>query len=216
MLLFQPDGAAFAATRLDDARALAGRVFVLDPLRLPPLAATAQGFALADLPADVLDAATLNRHPYRPPSVVPAAGGYVVRRGDRAATEVLCIYRRGLWDLPKGKHDAWESDEACALREVREEVGLGDLALLAPLGGTLHGYVEGKRFAVKPTAWFAMRTRDDDHLTPQAEERIEAAEWVPVADLPVKLGYPSLQAHARNVAPVLERLAHAGARHRSR
>ena len=216
MLLFQPEGTAFAATRLDDARALADRVFVLDPLCLPPLRAAAQGFALAGLDPDVLAGATLNVDPYRPPSVVPAAGGYVVRRGDDARPEVLCIYRRGLWDLPKGKHDAWESDEACALREVREEVGLGDLALLAPLGGTLHGYAEGKRFAVKPTAWFAMRTRDDDHLTPQAEERIEAAEWVPVEALPDRLGYPSLQAHARNVTPVLERLAHAGNRHRSR
>ena len=31
-----------------------------------------------------------------------------------------------------------------------------------------------------------------------------------------RLGYPTLQAHARLVAPILERLAHAGARRGSR
>ena len=220
MLLFQPEGLPIGFTRLDDARALAGpgRVLVLDALRLAELRPdalrpTALGFTLhadplrADVPPDVI----LNLRPYLPAAVVPAAGGYVVRRAGRTA-EVLAIYRRGTWDLPKGKHDAWESDEACALREVREEIGLGDLALLAPLGTTLHGYAEKRRFAVKPTAWFAMRTRDDDHLALQAEEDIEDARWTTVDELPDRLGYPTLQAHARLVAPILARLAHAGAR----
>ena len=220
MLLFQPEGLPLGFAQLEDARALAGsdRVFVLDAARLAELRPdalrpTAFGFTLdadpanARVPAEVV----LNLRPYLPAAVVPAAGGYVVRRGAESA-EVLTIYRRGTWDLPKGKHDAWESDEACALREVREEIGLGDLALLAPLGSTLHGYAEKRRFAVKPTAWFAMRTRDDDHLTLQREEDIEDARWTPVDALADVLGYPTLQAHARLVAPILARLAYAGAR----
>lgn len=213
MLLFLPEGATRCFARLDDARAFAGpgRVFVLDALRMPPLRADACGFFADEVPPEAI----LNVRPYLPAAVVPAAGGYVVRRdGDTAA--VLTIYRRGVWDLPKGKHDAWESDEACALREVREEIGTGDLALLAPLGSTLHGYPEKRRFAVKPTAWFAMRTRDDDHLALQADEDIADAAWTPVSELPDRLGYPTLQAHARLVAPLLERLAHAGARRGSR
>ena len=209
MLLFLPEGATRCFSRLDDARALAGagRVFVLDALKMPPLRADACGFLADDVPPEAI----LNLRPYLPAAVVPAAGGYVVRR-DGPTAAVLTIYRRGVWDLPKGKHDAWESDEACALREVREEIGIGDLALLAPLGSTLHGYAEKRRFAVKPTAWFAMRTRDDDHLALQAEEDIADAAWTPVAELPERLGYPTLQAHARLVAPILERLAHAGYR----
>ncbi len=38
--------------------------------------------------------------------------------------EILMIFRRGKWDLPKGKLDKGESLEACALREVEEETGL--------------------------------------------------------------------------------------------
>lgn len=213
MLLFLPEGSARCFSLLEDARALAGsgRVLVLDALQLPPLRADACGYFIDDVPPEAI----LNLRPYLPAAVVPAAGGYVVRRAG-ATAEVLTIFRRGTWDLPKGKHDAWESDEACALREVREEIGLGDLALLAPLGSTLHGYPEKRRFAVKPTAWFAMRTRDDDHLDLQADEGIADAAWTPIADLADRLGYPTLQAHARLVVPILERLAHAGARRGSR
>jgi 8-oxo-dGTP pyrophosphatase MutT (NUDIX family) len=45
-----------------------------------------------------------------------AAGGLVFN--DR--NELLMIYRRGFWDLPKGKLDPGERIEACAIREVQE------------------------------------------------------------------------------------------------
>ena len=34
------------------------------------------------------------------------------------------MYRRGKWDSPKGKLDAGETIEACAVREVMEETGI--------------------------------------------------------------------------------------------
>ncbi len=43
-----------------------------------------------------------------------AAGGIVVNPNK----EILWIFRRGFWDLPKGKLDPNESIEACAIREV--------------------------------------------------------------------------------------------------
>ena len=51
---------------------------------------------------------------------------------------MLLIFRRGVWDLPKGKRDAGETIEACALREVREEIGVGELRLARELGTTVH------------------------------------------------------------------------------
>jgi 8-oxo-dGTP diphosphatase len=52
---------------------------------------------------------------------VRAAGG-VVSRGD----EVIVIHRPKYddWSLPKGKAEAGETDEECAVREVEEETGL--------------------------------------------------------------------------------------------
>ena len=39
------------------------------------------------------------------------------------------IFRRGKWDLPKGKLDKGEKIEDCAVREVEEETGLKNVKL---------------------------------------------------------------------------------------
>jgi hypothetical protein len=52
--------------------------------------------------------------------IIEAAGGLVWNpRG-----EILFIYRRGKWDLPKGKVDVGEEINEAAVREVKEECGL--------------------------------------------------------------------------------------------
>ena len=59
--------------------------------------------------------------------VVRAAGGVVSQRDERGEIEVLLVYRAGGqrdWSFPKGKVEPGETDEACALREVREETNL--------------------------------------------------------------------------------------------
>ena len=58
-------------------------------------------------------------------SGVRAAGGVPVRQGDRGI-EVLIVHRPRYddWTFPKGKREPGETDEECALREVREETGL--------------------------------------------------------------------------------------------
>ncbi len=111
-------------------------------------------------------------------SLIEAAGGAVLN-----ADRLLCIYRRGSWDLPKGKIDAGESHEEAALREVTEETGITELQLLEALPTTFHTYrtAKGKR-VLKPTYWYAMHT-EQETLVPQTEEDIEEARWVPVGAL---------------------------------
>ena len=53
--------------------------------------------------------AILNAKPHRPPLAIEAAGGYVVRRTKKGNLKVLVIFRRGVWDLPKGKLDRGET-----------------------------------------------------------------------------------------------------------
>ncbi len=103
---------------------------------------------------------------------IEAAGGVVFN----PRREVLLIYRRGYWDLPKGKLDPGETIEAAALREVQEETGLRELSLLSPLGQMYHTYREDKQRVLKRTHWFVMETTQEE-LTPQAEENIEQAVW---------------------------------------
>ncbi|MHB8438784.1 MAG: NUDIX hydrolase [Acidimicrobiales bacterium] len=59
------------------------------------------------------------------PGTVRAAGGILLRRVRRRPLEVAVVHRpnRDDWSLPKGKLDAGETFEQCALREVLEETG---------------------------------------------------------------------------------------------
>jgi 8-oxo-dGTP pyrophosphatase MutT (NUDIX family) len=58
--------------------------------------------------------------------IVKAAGGVVLRRTNSGRWEVAVVHRpvRNDWSLPKGKLEAGETYEDCALREVEEETGL--------------------------------------------------------------------------------------------
>lgn len=96
--------------------------------------------------------------------------------------EILFIYRRGKWDLPKGKLDEGETIDECAIREVQEETGLIDVSIVGVLMPTYHIYIEKDLTVFKITHWFKMFT-NNRKLSPQKEEGITKAEWVRVSDL---------------------------------
>ncbi|MBX2871156.1 MAG: NUDIX domain-containing protein [Saprospiraceae bacterium] len=105
--------------------------------------------------------------------VLEAAGGLVYNQEQ----QVLMIFRRDFWDLPKGKIDPGESKEEAAVREVEEETGLKDITLGALITETYHTYrtKKGNRI-LKRTYWFRMDA-PDQALVPQEEEDIEQAIW---------------------------------------
>lgn len=104
---------------------------------------------------------------------VKAGGGLVLNEDGK----VLFIYRRGFWDLPKGKLDKGEDYKTAAVREVKEECGLVDLIREEGLLKTYHGFRnKDKKRILKVTKWYLMRTKDEK-LVPQTEEDIEKAEW---------------------------------------
>lgn len=169
-----------------------------------------------DLPADfggervpvpgVPPAALHNVDPYEAPEPVAAAGGYVVRK-KHAQPEVLMIFRRGVWDVPKGKQDPGEDVRACAVREVQEEVGVENVHVVGPLPDTVHGYSRGGTYRVKTTHWFLMTADDEEELSPQKEEGIERVEWVPWSEARRRIGYETLRRHMEQIEPyVLEQI----------
>ncbi len=110
---------------------------------------------------------------------VIAAGGLV----KNPKNEYLLIHRRGKWDLPKGKMEAGEDPESCALREVAEETGFDQLSLQQLLHITYHTYPEKGQYMLKTTYWYLMHTTGEALLTPQTEEDIDQVLWVPEASL---------------------------------
>src|SRR5690349_7360504 len=112
------------------------------------------------------------------------------------------MFRRGKWDLPKGKLDEGETIEACALREVREETGIGNLELGSLVGVTHHEYFEKKLGddVFKETHWFAMQANGETKFNPQTEEDIETIIWANEKKL-----QECLKNTYRNIAEIIEK-----------
>ena len=126
-----------------------------------------------------------------------AAGGVVVNPNN----EILWIFRRGFWDLPKGKLDPNETIEACAIREVMEETGISNLVLGDLILTTKHLYHDTylNTEVEKTTYWYQMTTDIIQEGVPQTEEDIEAIAWVKKADLA-----PYLAKTYENINQVME------------
>ncbi len=102
------------------------------------------------------------------------AGGGVVKNDDG---KILFIYRLKKWDLPKGKKEKGESIRECAKREVEEETKV-KVECFQKITSTWHTYTKKKKFILKKTSWFVMKSLDDSKMKPQKKEKIEKVEWM--------------------------------------
>lgn len=123
-------------------------------------------------------------------SLVLAAGGLV----HTPENDFLLIFRKGKWDLPKGKLDAHEDLETCAVREIKEETGLESVQLEQPLCVTYHTYHEAGKHILKESHWYWLKSEKQPFFLPQTEEDIEKCEWVPTDKLAPYMDatYPSI------------------------
>lgn len=132
--------------------------------------------------------------------MVEAAGGVV----SLPSGEVLMIYRRGRWDLPKGHIDWDETAEECAVREIAEETGVSGAKIVEKLCNTWHTYNVYGAWELKSTQWFALTIGQRCELLPQSEEGIECAAWCDAAILAKNMAstYPTI----RDVMEVRDRI----------
>ena len=116
--------------------------------------------------------------------IIEAAGGIV----QNEQKDILFIFRRGKWDLPKGKMDEGENAETAAEREIEEETGVKGLTLKRKIGETYHIYREKNKDILKTTHWFYFTCSGKQSTVAQAEEDITEVKWIPTQKIKEPMG----------------------------
>jgi 8-oxo-dGTP pyrophosphatase MutT (NUDIX family) len=112
-------------------------------------------------------------------------GGVVVHNGD-----VLVITPAGRFNvrtLPKGGANAGESEEATALREVREETGV-QARVVERLGNVEYWYRRGGRRVFKTVGFYLCDYVSGD--TADHDHEVDEARWMPLEEARTELSYP--------------------------
>src|SRR5699024_8228335 len=92
---------------------------------------------------------------------IVAGGGLVFNDKE----EILFIFRKGKWDLPKGGTEKNENIQETAKREVEEETGVNNLKITETLPVTYHVMKRKGKYRLKITHWFEMKTSYTGALT---------------------------------------------------
>lgn len=126
------------------------------------------------------------------------------RTDDRARGALIGRWdRRGrlVWSLPKGHLEPGETAADAAVREVAEETGIRG-RVLAPLGSIDFFFVAADRRVHKTVHHFLLVAVGGELC--DADIEVAQVAWVPLPELPARLGYDD---ERRLVARVPELLA---------
>lgn len=119
------------------------------------------------------------------------AAGAVLFKQTAEGAQVALIFRKGKWDLAKGKREKGEEIRTCAKRELEEELGILDVEIHEELLQTYHEYHQFDKDYGKTTYWF-VATAPEQIFNPQAEEDISDVVWFPVSEAIKKVDFENL------------------------
>jgi 8-oxo-dGTP pyrophosphatase MutT (NUDIX family) len=113
---------------------------------------------------------------------VKAGGGLVMNKEGK----LLFIFRKGIWDLPKGKMDFGETLEETAVRETSEETGIpkNKLKVVSFLTTTRHVFYKTTE-KIKDCSWYLMKTKYRGKLVPEKNEGIDMCKWLTLDEFKV-------------------------------
>jgi 8-oxo-dGTP pyrophosphatase MutT (NUDIX family) len=123
-----------------------------------------------------------------------SAGGVVYRVRDGEPVFLLIRDSYHNWGFPKGHLETDEPPDAAALREVREETGLDDVALDGAID-TIDWFFRFRGQLVHKVCHFYLMRSDTSDTTPQRAEGITACRWASFPDATQLVSY----ANARDV-----------------
>ena len=123
-----------------------------------------------------------------------SAGGVVYRQ--QAGAPLFLVIRDSYsnWGFPKGHLETGERAEDAALREVREETGLGGLELRGAIE-TIDWYFRFRGRLIHKVCHFYLMETHESETAPQMAEGITACKWVPYDEAVSLVSY----ANARQV-----------------
>jgi len=116
-----------------------------------------------------------------------SAGGIVFRRTRRGLEIAFLLDPFHKWTFAKGHIERGESARNAAVREVKEEMGIRRLRVVATLGRIDWWFTERRGTAHSPRGarvhkfayYFLMEAPPHTQLTAQKSELIKAVRWVP-------------------------------------
>jgi 8-oxo-dGTP pyrophosphatase MutT (NUDIX family) len=126
-----------------------------------------------------------------------SAGGVVYRLEDGSALFLLIKDSYHNWGFPKGHLESGERAEDAALREVREETGIADLALRGRIE-TIAWYFRFRGQLIHKVCHFYLMETSQATTNPQHAEGITACRWVAYDEARSAISY----ANARKVLGV--------------
>lgn len=129
-----------------------------------------------------------------------SAGGVVYRKKNSQIQILILRDPKGNWTFPKGLIERGEEPVVCALREIKEEVGVQTVEFKNKLGLVKYFYTFNNKLIQKTVYYFLFRLIGDEKPTPQKEEGIQDVQFVDLNKASDIIGYKKTN------APILKKI----------